>query len=93
MSTQALLLLGGAGLLLAVVSVLIDRLNFPQPRFRARTVVYDRRRGPRRDRTGAHIVEDSPEPARPRRRDRDGRSGRDDEAGGGDVHGPRSRRR
>ena len=59
MTTQVLLALGGAGLLLALVSVLIDRLNFPQPRFRARKVVYDHR-GPKRDRTGAHLVEDPP---------------------------------
>lgn len=52
-----LLGLAAAGLLLALVSVLIDRLNFPQPRFRARKVVYDRK-GPHRDRTGAHVVED-----------------------------------
>jgi hypothetical protein len=58
-TTQVLLSLGAAGLLLALVSVLIDRLNFPQPRFRARKVVYDRR-GPHRDRTGAHIVDDRP---------------------------------
>jgi hypothetical protein len=59
-TTQVLLALGAAGVLLAVVSVLIDRLNFPQPRFRARKVVYDRS-GPHRDRTGAHIVDEVPE--------------------------------
>jgi hypothetical protein len=68
-TTQALLVLAGIGLLVALVSVLIDRLNFPQPRFRARKVVYDRR-GPHRDRTGAHIVDDMPPRARRRFRRR-----------------------
>jgi hypothetical protein len=59
-SAELIVTLGGVGFLLALLSVLIDRLNFPQPRFRARTVVYDRR-GPHRDRTGAHIVNEVPE--------------------------------
>jgi hypothetical protein len=51
-----LLAFAGAGLLLALVAVLIDRLNFPQPRFRPRKIAIEGR-GPHRDRTGAHIVD------------------------------------
>lgn len=59
MTLDALLALGGAGLLLALLAVLIDRLNFPQPRFRARKIRRSRK-GPARDRTGAHVIDDDP---------------------------------
>ena len=53
-STIFLLCLGS--LLLALIAVLVDRLNFPQPRFRARQV-RPSESTPSRDRTGAHIVD------------------------------------
>ncbi len=53
-STIFLLCLGA--LLLALIAVLVDRLNFPQPRFRGRQV-RPSERTPSRDRTGAHIVD------------------------------------
>jgi hypothetical protein len=55
---EFLLYLALAGLLLGLVAVIIDRLNFPQPRFRPRTVVDEGRRRTPRDRTGAHVVVD-----------------------------------
>lgn len=55
MTQQTVLLLAGAGLILGLIAVVIDRLNFPQPKFRAKGVrVGDEQR---RDRTGAHIVD------------------------------------
>jgi hypothetical protein len=39
------------------MAVVLDRLNFPQPRFRAKGVRIDPHDGPSRDRTGAHIVD------------------------------------
>ena len=53
-STIFLLSLGA--LLLALIAVLVDRLNFPQPRFRGRQL-RPSERTPSRDRTGAHIVD------------------------------------
>lgn len=50
------MLLGGAGLLLALIAVIIDRLNFPQRKFIPKRV-WTYGRGPFRDRTGAHIAE------------------------------------
>ena len=49
-------LLAAAALILAVIAVLVDRLNFPQPRFRPKQI----KPGPKgvtRDRTGAHILD------------------------------------
>lgn len=53
-STVFLLALGS--LFLALIAVLVDRLNFPQARFRARQV-RPSESSPSRDRTGAHIVD------------------------------------
>lgn len=52
------LVLMGGSLVLAALAVLIDRLNFPQRPFRPRTVEPVNGRPPRRDRTGAHIVDE-----------------------------------
>lgn len=53
-STIFLLALGA--LFLAGIAVLVDRLNFPQPRFRPRQL-RPSESTPIRDRTGAHIVD------------------------------------
>lgn len=56
MTQQTVLLLAGAGVILGMIGVVIDRLNFPQPKFRAKGV----RIAPdqaSRDRTGAHIID------------------------------------
>ncbi len=53
-STVFLLALGA--LFLAFIAVLVDRLNFPQARFRSRQV-RPSESNPSRDRTGAHIVD------------------------------------
>ena len=45
-----------AGLVLAVIAVLIDRLNFPQSRFRPKQIKPSAQH-PTRDRTGAHILD------------------------------------
>ncbi len=56
MTQQTVLLLAGSGLVLGLIAVVIDRLNFPQPKFRAKGVkVVDGRQA--RDRTGAHIID------------------------------------
>lgn len=55
MTQQTVLLLAGAGLILGLIAVVIDRLNFPQPKFRAKGVRVGGEQA--RDRTGAHIVE------------------------------------
>ena len=46
-----------AAVILAVVAVVVDRLNFPQRPFRPKQIETGGRRGPSRDRTGAHIVD------------------------------------
>lgn len=56
MISQTGLLLVGAGLLLALIAVIVDRLNFPQRKFVPKRV-WTYGAGPFRDRTGAHIVE------------------------------------
>ncbi|MEL6984895.1 MAG: hypothetical protein AAFO29_20870 [Actinomycetota bacterium] len=53
-STVFLLALGA--LFLALIAVLVDRLNFPQARFRGRQV-RPSESNPSRDRTGAHILD------------------------------------
>lgn len=55
-SNTVLALLAGA-LLLGLIAVLIDRLNFPQRRFVPKRTVVNRRGGRQRDRTGAHITD------------------------------------
>ncbi len=57
MTQQSVLLLAGGGLLLGLIAVVIDRLNFPQPRFRAKGVRVNPKSGRTRDRTGAHVVD------------------------------------
>lgn len=49
-------LLCAAALILALIAVLVDRLNFPQPRFRAKQI-RPSEQSPTRDRTGAHIID------------------------------------
>ncbi len=56
MTQQTVLLLAGAGVILGLIAVVIDRLNFPQPKFRAKGVRIDDDEQAR-DRTGAHIVD------------------------------------
>ncbi len=51
-----------AALVLAVVAVVIDRVNFPQKPFKAK-LVKPAQRGPTKDRTGAHILEQTEESA------------------------------
>jgi hypothetical protein len=59
--SAGLLVLVFASLSLAALAVLIDRLNFPQRPFRARSVPLIDGKVPRRDRTGAHVIdEDEP---------------------------------
>ncbi|MEZ5410304.1 MAG: hypothetical protein R2761_19895 [Acidimicrobiales bacterium] len=64
---------GAAGLLglvigalvLSVLAVLVDRLNFPQRPFKPRSVPMADGKEPLRDRTGAHMVDESGDPAHP----------------------------
>jgi hypothetical protein len=49
-------LLCAAALILALIAVLVDRLNFPQPRFRPKQIKPSEG-GPTKDRTGAHILD------------------------------------
>ncbi len=53
-STVLLLCLGGV--VLSAIAVIIDRVNFPQRRFRPRSIRIDPRSRRTRDRTGAHVV-------------------------------------
>jgi hypothetical protein len=50
-------LLCAGGLILGLIAVVIDRLNFPQRRFVARGVRISPGDGATRDRTGAHIID------------------------------------
>ncbi len=52
------LLIGGA-IVLGLIGVLIDRINFPQKRFRPKAVTIDpkAKAGASRDRAGAHIID------------------------------------
>lgn len=47
-------------LVLSALAVLVDRLNFPQRPFKPRTVDLTDGKEPPRDRTGAHMIDDSP---------------------------------
>ncbi len=53
---NAVFLLCAAALILAVIGVLVDRLNFPQARFRPKQIKPSAQH-PTRDRTGAHILD------------------------------------
>ncbi len=53
---STILLMAIGALLLSLIAVLVDRLNFPQPRFRSRQV-RPSESTPSRDRTGAHVVD------------------------------------
>lgn len=46
--------------ILSVLAVVLDRVNFPQKPFRARQIVSDGSRAPR-DRTGAHLIDEDGE--------------------------------
>ncbi len=61
MTTNQILLLCAGALVLGLIAVVVDRLNFPQRKFVAKQVEVDL--GDRtRDRTGAHILDyESPE--------------------------------
>ena len=54
--TVVFLLIGGA-IVLGLIAVLIDRVNFPQKRFRPKAVAVDHKGRAARDRTGAHIID------------------------------------
>lgn len=56
LNADTIFLMALGALILAFIGVLIDRLNFPQPRFRARQT-RPSESNPTRDRTGAHIVD------------------------------------
>lgn len=63
MTEQTILLLCAGGLLLGLIAVVIDRINFPQRKFQPKSVqIEPGERGARRDRTGAHIVDFDPKP-------------------------------
>lgn len=52
-------------LVLSVLAVLVDRLNFPQRPFKPRAVPLSDGKEPPRDRTGAHMVDDAADPTQP----------------------------
>lgn len=60
LNTLSLLALIVGALLLSLVAVLLDRVNFPQRRFQPKQIRTGDD-GPARDRTGAHILEVPPE--------------------------------
>lgn len=53
---NTIFLLCAGALVLSVIGVLVDRLNFPQSRFRPKQIKPSER-GVTRDRTGAHILD------------------------------------
>lgn len=56
LTSSTIFLMAIGALVLAFIAVLVDRLNFPQPRFRARQV-RPSESTPSRDRTGAQIID------------------------------------
>jgi len=56
MDTTSLLLMFGAATVLGLIAVVIDRLNFTQPKFRPRKIEVDLDHSTR-DRTGSHIAD------------------------------------
>ncbi len=56
LSGNTIFLLCAGALILAVIAVLVDRLNFPQARFRPKQIKPSEQY-PTRDRTGAHILD------------------------------------
>ncbi len=58
MTQTYVFLLIGAAIIVGLIAVLIDRLNFPQKRFRPKAVAVDHKGRAARDRTGAHIIDD-----------------------------------
>lgn len=61
MDETVVFLLIGAAIALGLIAVLIDRLNFPQKRFRPKAVDVDHKGIAARDRTGAHIIDVDPD--------------------------------
>lgn len=61
MDSNVVFLLIGAAIVLGLIAVLIDRLNFPQKRFRPKAVAVDHLGRAARDRTGAHIIDLDPD--------------------------------
>jgi len=57
MDQNIVFLLIGAAIVLGLIAVLIDRINFPQKRFRPKAVAVDHRGKAARDRTGSHILD------------------------------------
>lgn len=57
MDENLVFLLIGAAIALGLIAVLIDRVNFPQKRFRPKAVAVDHKGRAARDRTGAHIID------------------------------------
>jgi hypothetical protein len=56
LNTFSVLALVLGALFLSLIAVLLDRINFPQRRFRPKQI-RTTGRGSSRDRTGAHVVE------------------------------------
>lgn len=59
LNNDSILMLCAGALLLALIAVVLDRVNFPQRRFRPKRIQISEH-GAARDRTGAHIVDVDP---------------------------------
>jgi hypothetical protein len=57
MDTTALLLMLGAAIILGLIAVVIDRLNFTQTKFEPREIEVDLDQQHTRDRTGSHVAD------------------------------------
>jgi hypothetical protein len=57
MTEQTVFQLIAASLVLGLAAVLLDRINFPQKRFRPKKVVISDAAPSARDRTGAHVID------------------------------------